>query len=153
MIDLVILDLYGTIWASRKPPRKGLLNFFDHYKDKKFVVATDEPDTKIAKQLLADLKLLNWIEKIYVSRDMKTAKDACHGERKDLKQICADFDVPPGRAVFISDGDRDRMAAQRDGVPFVHVPYYERANEAFSFALIELSKKLPMYCDLRNVNQ
>ena len=73
--------------------------------------------------------------------------------RKDLKRICADFRVSPNRAVFISDGEKDLEDAQREGVRFVHVPYYDQRDEPFSFLLIDLSKRLPEYLDLRDVNR
>jgi len=141
MIDLIILDLYGTMALTTSydnTPRKGFLDFLEKHKDKKIALATDDPYRDSIDTIL-DYQGVT-IDHIY------TGKDLIKG-RKDLKRICEDHNVAPNRSVFISDGDRDRRDARNAGVRFIHVPKYISKDEPFSFD-IDISK-LPMYRDLR----
>ena len=69
-----------------------------------------------------------------------------------MSKICSDLKVNPNNAVFIGDGDRDRIDAEREGVSFVHVPYYQAHEEKFSFNMIDLDNLPSRYIDLRSVN-
>ena len=153
MIDLVILDMYGTVVGrgNNATPRNGFPQFMDRYQNKNIVLATDDDLRHIVDRNLRDLGIIDKLDKVYTYQDMVEIK-GYHGKRKDLKRICADFRVSPNRAVFISDGEKDLEDAQRDKAKFVHVPYYEQLDEPFSFLLIDLSKRLPKYLDLRDVN-
>ncbi len=150
MIKLVIIDLYGTIWAAEQPIRNGLKEFLQHYQDKKFALATDDPDEQAVSQLLIELGIRDHIKGIYSGKDLKKVNGRT---RKDLTKICQDFAIANHSAVFISDGNRDRRDAARDGLRFVHVPYYETNAEYFSFGLINLDDLSKRYTDLRTVNR
>jgi len=69
MVELVILDLYGTIWGSDKPPRNGLIDFLDMYWDRKFVVATDDPDKKSFSSKTS-FPLLSFISLLIISASL-----------------------------------------------------------------------------------
>lgn len=153
MIDLVILDMYGTIVGrgNNTTPRNGFPEFMDKYQDKNIVLATDDDLRHIVNRNLKELGIIDRLNKVYTYQDMVEIK-GYGGKRKDLKRICEDFRVAPNRVVFISDGEKDLEIAQSGRVKFIHVPYYEQKEEPFSFAMINLSKRLPRYLDLRDVN-
>lgn len=153
MVDLIILDMYGTIVGrgNNATPRNGFEEFMDRYQDKKIVLATDDDLRNIVDRNLTHLGIIDKLDGVYTDQDMIEIT-GYPGKRKDLKQVCENFGVVPASAVFISDGDKDLKDAQRDGVRFIHLPYYEQGDEPFSFAMINLSNKLPLYLDLRDVN-
>jgi len=151
MIELVILDLYGTIWGSNKPQRNGLIDFLDKYRDRKFVVSTDDPDKDVVEQLISGLGISDRILRIYTEQDMVDVEGP-YKTGKALSKICSDFKVTSDNAVFIGDGDRDMIDAKREGVSFVHVPYYQLHEEKFSFNMIDLDNLPGRYIDLRSVN-
>lgn len=144
--------MYGTIVGrgNNTDSRNGFAEFIDTYKNKKIVLATDDFRDAVDKNL-RDLAIIDRLDGIYCYHDM-TEIPGYHGKRKDLERICSDFGIAPANSVFISDGNKDLEDAQREKVKFVHVPYYEQTNEKFSFAMIDLSKQLPKYIDLRHVN-
>ncbi len=151
MIDLVILDMYGTIVGrgNNATPRNGFTEFINRYGDRKIVLATDDDLKDIVNKNLTALGIMDKLNGVYTQEDMLDIPGL--GKRKNLTRICRDFVVAPARAVFISDGDRDLQDAQRAEVKFVHVPYYEQKDEPFSFAIIDLSNPLA-YTDLRGIN-
>jgi len=155
MIDLVILDMYGTIVGrgNNTTPGNGFTEFMNRCQDKKIVLATDDDLRNIVDRNLTDLGIIDKLDGVYTYQDMITLQSYRYREkRKDLKRVCGDFGVDTANAVFISDGDKDLEDAQREGIRFVHVPYYEQQDEPFSFTMIDLSKQLPGYTDLRDVN-
>ncbi|MBI4451197.1 HAD family hydrolase [Candidatus Woesearchaeota archaeon] len=153
MIELIILDMYGTIVGRGNStiPRRGFSEFMERNQGKRMVVATDDDDSNIVTTNLLSLGILDRLDMIYAGDNM-VAVNGYGGKRKDLKRICADFRILPKNAAFISDGEKDREDARRDKVHFVHVPYYERHDERFSFSIIDLSKRLPRYLDLRDTS-
>jgi len=118
---------------------------------RKIVLATDDSLRNIVDRNLTDLGITDRLDGVYTYQDMVEIA-GYDGKRKDLKRVCKDFGITPAKAVFISDGTKDSVDADRDGVNFIHVPYYEQGDEPFSFAMIDFSKQLPKYLDLREVN-
>ena len=155
MIDLIILDLYGTIAIASEydnHPRNGLYGFLKRNSDKRIVLATDDPLEEAVTAILEEQKIVGQFERIYTGKhliNIRNYKD----KRKNLQGICSDLSISPDRSVFISDGNKDRLDAKRDGVKFIHVPKYIQTNEPFSFTMIDLSKNLPWYSDLRKINR
>lgn len=131
-------------------PEMDLQNLWIGIKIKKIVLATDDDLISIVGNL-TDLGIIDKLDGVYTCQDIVTLQ-GYREKRKDLKQVCKDFGVNTANAVFISDGDKDLKDAQREGVRFVHVPYYGQRGEPFSFTMIDLSKQLPQYTDLRDVN-
>ena len=153
MIDLIILDLYGTLVGrgDNSHPRRGFADFMNRYQDKNIVLATDDSSKKDVNRHLRSLSIIDLLDGVYTGNDM-TIIAGYEDKRKNLKKICRDFKVNPNHAVFISDGKRDLEDAKRDKVRFIHVPYYEVEDEIFSFAMINLSGRMRRYLDLRDVN-
>lgn len=151
-MQLLILDVYGTIVARGARPlvRNGLfdlLNRFPHV-----AVATDDPDRAVIASYLECIGVQDRVTKLYTGQDLIRVP-GFFGERKDLARICREHDVSAHEALFVSDGARDRADARRSSISFVHVPYFERADEPFSFSVIAERKTFPRYWDLRWVNR
>ena len=147
MIDLVILDLFGTIKGrTLRAPREGVRRFFDRNKEKRFALATDA-DAGSAHYFLGQLRLRSRFERIYTC---ETIVDGYEGEgNKDIGLICREMGVNVNKAVYIADTERDQEAAQAARVRFIHVPEYQSRKDRFSFDVIDITSKLPPYLDLR----
>lgn len=154
MIKLVILDMYGTIIGQgfNTTPRNGFIKFIDKLTNIKVVIVTDYDQEETIKNNLKELGILNRLNKIYTYKDMRTIKGRNH-KVKDLNKICLDFNINKEEVIFISDADVDFEDAKREGIKFIHVPFYISKDELFSFDLIDLSKELPDYLDLRQINE
>jgi FMN phosphatase YigB (HAD superfamily) len=154
MIRLVILDMYGTIVGKdyNTNARKGFREFMQKIKNIKKAIATDFHLTATVHENLKGLRILDEINRVYTYYDLIEIR-GYEGKRKNLKNICSELGVKPDEAIFISDAEIDHEDAKRDGIKFVHVPFYEKRDENFSFDMIDLSKDLPAYLDLRNVNR
>ena len=153
MIELVILDMYGTIvgMGDNATPRNGFAEFMDRCQDKKVVLATDEQSRDHTDSNLTKLGIIERLDGVYTYQNMVDPPGS-RGKVKDLGQICADYGVDPANAVFIGDGNSDLRCAEIYGVKFIHVPRYKKEDEPFSFDIIDLSKSLPQYINLRDVN-
>ena len=152
MINLILLDMYGTIvgGGNNTSQRNGLHDFVFRHSDKKLVIVTDDPDYEAINSNVHAVGLATYVDRVYGDREMIFSGD---DKRKDLLRICREYAVAPTRVVFIGDSDRDKDAAKIARIPFVHVPYYESSEESFSFDMIDISKsRFPLYQDLRSVN-
>ena len=153
MPDLIMLDLYGTLVNAFKKdntPRKGIYSFLEKNKSKK-VIVTDDPCKDYVKSILSEQGILDHFAEIYTGEDLIAIKNY-RGKRKDLARICSLFAVAASQAVFIGDGERDRLDAKREGVKFIHLPKYLENNEPFSFELVSLPENPKNYLDLRRIN-
>ena len=109
-------------------------------------VATDDPDEVRVHQHLNDLKIAENIESIYTYADMIPVEGK-YKRGKDLARICSEHKIPKESAVFIGDGDRDRIDALRERIRFIHVPPYNLETEEFTFDMIDLTLMLlPKMC-------
>lgn len=151
MIELIILDMYRTIYSSSKPIRNGLNEFFQRYENKIFVIATDDPDKNAVNERLDEMKIAKYIKEIYTANDL-VAVEGKYGIGKNLGSICEAHNVAKNSAIFIGDGDRDRIDSEREEIRFIHVPEYMDKNEKFSFDMIDLENIPTKYKDFRTVN-
>jgi FMN phosphatase YigB (HAD superfamily) len=152
MIELIILDMYKTIWSNSKPIRNGLSEFFHRYKDRIFVIATDDPDKNAVNELLDEMGVAEYIKKIYTADDMILVGGK-YEMGKNLGSICEEHNVAKDSTIFIGDGDRDRIDSRREEIRFIHVPEYVDKNEKFSFDMIDLENLSQKYKDFRAVNK
>ena len=115
------------------------------------MIVTDDPCKDYVKSILSEQGILDHFAEIYTSEDLIAIKNY-RGKRKDLARICSLFAVAASQAVFIGDGERDRLDAKREGVKFIHLPKYLENNEPFSFELVSLPENPKNYLDLRRIN-
>ncbi len=154
MIDLIILDLYGTLAIANEydnTPRDGIMEFLEANNRCKLALATDDPSRESIDAILSYQDIMDRFNRIYTGKDLIDVK-GYRGRRKDLIRICADLHVDAGSAIFISDGNEDKSDARRDYIKFIHVPKYIQTDEPFSFSRIDLSRRLPEYRDMRDIN-
>jgi len=150
MIELIVFDLYGTLYCSRAGDttrRNGLDIFLTANKDKKIALATD--DTRAgALDVLKKQGIDAYFHHIYGCEDMIRKGDKII---KNIPGIAHDFNLSPSQILYLSDGANDYDTALEAGVHFVHVPYYRKADEKFSFSLID-PEAIRGYLDLRGIN-
>ena len=134
MVDLIIVDLYGTIVKpdSSLPVRNGFDEFVQYYRQQgaKIVISTDGPEETVIRTLY-EFDLWDKVDEVYDERDLKRAE---HGDFftggsyivKNLEKPCRKFSVDPSRAVFVGDNfyGRDQNAADHYGIRFIKVPQY-----------------------------
>src|SRR3989338_8428931 len=125
MTDLIILDVYGTIVKADEIDgivRPGLIEFLEHYKNKKIVVFTDATPG-YAEETLSHAGILNKFDKIYDGRDLVYVDEFMI---KNLEKVCNEFSIPKSRAVFIGDNffGRDEKSAKQYGIKFIKIPHF-----------------------------
>lgn len=148
MVELVILDMYGTMVYNdiTTTPRAGLHEFLQKHKGR-VVVSTDAISRNNVMQTLDTMGVTDKIERVYTGLDCVPV-EGYEGRRKPLDLICSAYGARPEDTVFISDGEKDKVDAERTGVNFIYVPAFV-GPERFSFNQIDLEKLVP-YTDLRH---
>lgn len=141
MVDLIILDLFGTIVKADKNDfviRNGLREFLASYSNVKKAVFSDADNDSI-EYILKGTQIEEYFDGIYgapfcIAEGAYKLKDEklrvmcskLRGNVKNLGKVCVDFSVSPGRAVYIGDNfeNRDKKSAEFNVVPFIQVPQF-----------------------------
>lgn len=128
MLELIILDLFGTIVPIERSGkvRSGLLEFLDFYKGIPVAVFSDMPRQGV-KRILKEFRLAGRVQGVYGEEDMVSVGSLQDSRLvKDLESVCTDFGVGKANAVFIGDNfvGRDARSAEAFGVRLIKVPQY-----------------------------
>jgi len=169
---LVVLDLYGTIVRQdgeivdeneRTIFRNGFARFMDKYIHHTFVIASDKDgenkkERDEAEDILRELGLSNGrIAGAYYNSDMVYVPGVTipgtNGKIKNLKRIAIDNMFDLRDVVSIGDSDVDEASARFSNVPFFRVPIFKDKDEKFDYNYIWLGNTLPLYTDLRFLNE
>jgi len=134
MVDLIIVDLYGTIVKTdgRLPIRDGFEEFSQFYREQgvKIVLFTDGPEESTIR-LLDRFSLWDEFDEVYTEEDLTLVDygDFFTGisyTLKNLQKPCNKFSTDPTNALFIGDNNygRDQRSADHYEIRFIKVPQY-----------------------------
>jgi hypothetical protein len=167
MIDLIILNLYGTIVPveGKLVLRKGFESFLERYKDRKIVISARKL-TEYAQSDLRSLGLLDRV-KLYgledmlnivtrdfippeydtVQKEAEYAGKVVTGEIRPkyymsepwLRNIVRENKSSKENSVIISDHLFDVDAAEFENFKIIHTPSFIDENDTFSFDKISIN--------------
>lgn len=156
MIDLMFINLYGTILPENREPilRDGFLEFLDRYKSIRVAICTYVSE-EIAVQDLILVGLINKVEQIYTLENMNRVR-VYNKERNDIKNgylqpnlrtwARGDFHTSEDNSIIISNNALDIIAADWYNVKLVEIPVFKDEHDTFSFDDVSVGS---WYYDIR----
>lgn len=134
MIEVIALDVYGTILASddsdnELPPRKGIEEFLDacHMRSIKVASCSDSNIVNVKIDLSACGVLINKFNYFFQLNQLPY---------KDFNIVLEHYKIDSRKLLVIGDSDKDINGAIKCDSLYVRVPEYFKGRDSFDFVKI-----------------
>ena len=155
MVELIILDMYGTLVRADVidgVARDGLADFLNFYKEKKLAVFSDGEEDRLLDNLEA-IGFSNNFNAVYGSRSCvselfytmqnpefrREMLEFGRGNTKYLTKACENFSISPEKTIFIGDNfsGKDEMSAELNSIRFIKVPQFRLRSPGYHDRMAE----------------